>query len=82
MILSPLEIEILLSAYYSAGEYDTRGGTAQAEAIQRFLDEDMIQEYDVGCLMNGRRYHTTERGHAMVKKLCSVPLPVKVCEWV
>ena len=81
--MSPLQIEMLLHIHARCEPYDDRGGNAQREAWAWFWRDGLIKQVapDEGADLYGRFWHTTERGAAMVAKLCNVPLPMKHTVW-
>lgn len=78
--MSPLKIEMLLWIHTRVEPYNHRGGNAQRDAFEWFLQEGLIHAYPGRCEIYGGSYKTTDRGAAMVGALMSVKLPV--CTWI
>jgi hypothetical protein len=78
--MSPLMIEMLLHLHCRRDPYDHRSGQAQIAAFEWFRREQLIEPCSPadGCLLFGVYYRTTDRGAALVDKLCNTPLPVAV----
>jgi hypothetical protein len=81
--MSPLMIEMLLFIHVRAEVYDDRGGDSQRQAFQWMRREDLIAPTDgAGAVIFGQTHRTTERGAALVEKICGVELPQMVTTWV
>lgn len=83
--MSPLMIEMFLHIATRLEVYNDRGGNAQAEAMKWFRGNELIRRCErdeEGATVFGVMYRLTDRGHALVEKLCAVPLPQAVTTWV
>jgi DNA integrity scanning protein DisA with diadenylate cyclase activity len=88
--MSPLKIKMLLHYYAHVQDYRDEADPAHAnspavaEAIQDFLQQELIEERNprwVDQPANDRfsQYGVTAKGYAMVEHLCAVQIPV--CHW-
>jgi len=72
--MTPNDIEVLLHCYYSPEPHPRVDSTAVLESLRSMKQNGLIEPRDTDV------YHTTDRGAAHVKQLCSLAWPVQV--WV
>lgn len=72
--MTPLEIEVLLHCYTCPAPHPRIEAPEVVRTIKTFESIGIIEKTWGDC------YHTTERGKAMVRLLCSIPFPKQ--QWV
>jgi len=75
-ILTPFEITFLLHVYAIAEPFKHLETLAGKQAVCRFIAEGLIAQSD----NSSSGFKITERGTALVDKLCSTPFPKQV--WI
>lgn len=73
--MTPLQINMLLHFYGRAAPW-TEWHSAQKEAFDYFVGEQLIEPNDKGGWNLDAPFKLTERGVAYVRFLCALPLPV------
>lgn len=79
--MTPLQIQILLHYYCKATDYENFAPTANAEALEYFLENGYLEKRPSEFRTAGeQRYTPTEKLTAYCDALCNVPEPT--LRWV